>query len=90
VTQTEEIIKDHIHQEFLRDRPQTDLASDESLIQGGIVDSLGIFLLIGFLEERFGIKVEPQDVVIENFETVGAIANLVELRSGAAPRKRDS
>ena len=37
-------------------------------------------MLIGFLEEAFGILVQPQDVVLENFETVNAIADLVMTR----------
>jgi acyl carrier protein len=41
------------------------------------VDSLGLFLLISFIEERFGVEVEPDDVTFENFQTVRAIADLV-------------
>jgi acyl carrier protein len=81
VTQADEqAVKQFIFSEFLRDKPDTDLANDEPLIQAGIVDSLGIFLLISFLEEHFGISVEPRDVVLENFETIDAIAALVTLR----------
>ena len=83
MTQTEQSIRQFIQSEFLRDKPDIDLASDEPLIQTGVIDSLGIFLLIGYLEEQFQIKVEPQDVVLENFETIDAIVSLVNLRSGS-------
>jgi acyl carrier protein len=83
VTQTEQAIKQFIQSEFLRDRPDFVLANDEPLVQTGIIDSLGIFLLIGFLEEQLGVKIEPEDVVLENFETVDTILALVERRSGA-------
>jgi acyl carrier protein len=83
VTQTEQAIKQFIQSEFLRDRPDFVLANDEPLVQTGIIDSLGIFLLIGFLEEQVGVKIEPEDVVLENFETVDTILALVERRSGA-------
>jgi acyl carrier protein len=86
VTQTEEAIRDYIRGEFLRDQPESELPSDEPLIQAGVIDSLGIFLLIGFLEEHFEIKVEPQDVVLENFETIDAITSLVNARRPTAPR----
>ena len=84
MTQAEQAIKEFIRDEFLRDKPQGDLANDEPLIQAGIIDSLGIFLLIGFLEEQFRIKIEPQDVVLENFETVDAISSLVETRQNSS------
>jgi acyl carrier protein len=84
VTQAEQAIKEFIHDEFLRDKPQSELANDEPLIQAGIIDSLGIFLLIGFLEEQFRIKIEPQDVVLENFETVNAISSLVATRRNSS------
>jgi acyl carrier protein len=83
LTQVEHAVKQFIQTEFLRDRPDFVLANDEPLIQTGIIDSLGIFLLIGYLEEQLGVKIEPQDVVLENFETVDTIVALVNLRGGA-------
>jgi len=80
VTETEQAIADYIRNEFLRDQPDIVLAKDEPLIQTGIIDSLGIFVLIGFLEERFNVAVEPGDVVLENFETIDAITALVDAR----------
>lgn len=80
----DEIIKDYIKKEFMFDNPQAVLENDESLVQGGTVDSLGIFLLIEFVERQFGIKVQPEDVVVENFETVNSIMSLVNAKKVAA------
>ncbi len=80
----DEIIKDYIKKEFMFDNPQAVLENDESLVQGGIVDSLGIFLLIEFVDRQFGIKVQPEDVVVENFETVNSIMSLVNAKKVAA------
>jgi acyl carrier protein len=80
VTETEQAIADYIRSEFLRDQPDAVLATDEPLIQTGVIDSLGIFLLIGFLEERFNVTVDPKDVVLDNFETIDAITALVNAR----------
>ena len=33
---------------------QTSLAVDEDLLDSGIVDSLGLVQLVGFIEEKFG------------------------------------
>ena len=76
----ETVLKEYIAEEFMFDRPATDLSSDLSLIQEGIIDSLGIFMLVSFIDEKFDVKVEPDDIVLENFETVSKIKDLIIAR----------
>jgi acyl carrier protein len=47
------------------------------LVEQGIIDSLAIFMLIGFIKEEFGIEIDPDDVSLDNFETIDAIEQLV-------------
>lgn len=75
-------LKDFIRKEFLFDRPDTDLSNDLSLIESGIIDSLGIFTLISHLEDAFGVQIQPEDVVIENFETIDSIKKMIAERRG--------
>ena len=56
------------------------LPADEKLLEGGAVDSLGLLLIIDFLETSFGIAVRDVDVLTENFETVNAITDFVRSR----------
>lgn len=56
------------------------LTSEYPLIEKAVLDSMGIFEMIAFLEDSFGIRVEDDDLVPENFESVMAIERLVELR----------
>lgn len=79
-----DVIREHIQQEFAYDSDVKMVADDESLIQAGIIDSLGIFLLISFLEEKLGVKVDPEEVVLENFDNIDAITSLVESKGSAA------
>jgi acyl carrier protein len=46
------------------------LQDDTSFIEGGLVDSTGILELVSFLEQRFGISVEDDEVVPENLDSV--------------------
>jgi acyl carrier protein len=80
MTNVAEQINDYIVRELMSDKPGTTVANDEHLIDGGIIDSLGIFLVIGFIDSTFNVKVEPEDVVLENFQTVNAIRDLVLAR----------
>lgn len=78
----DQVLIEHIKQEFMFDRENGDLTADTLLIQDGIIDSLGIFMLISFIEDQYGIKLQPEDVVLDNFESVAAIRQLVQLRGG--------
>jgi acyl carrier protein len=80
----EEIIKEYIIKEFMFDNPQATLTDDQALMEDGIIDSLGIFTLIAFIEQQFGVKIDPADVVVENFQSVRKVADLVRSRSAAA------
>ncbi len=64
---------------------QTELSQDRllitpetALIEAGLIDSLTIFKLIVFLEEHFTIKIQAEDIVVENFATVCALQALVQ------------
>jgi acyl carrier protein len=51
---------------------------DSDLLELRILDSLGVLKLVLFLERTFGIQVEDEDVVPENFESLNIIAKFVE------------
>lgn len=74
-----EAIRVQISEEFLDGR-RTELTDETRLVEEEIIDSLGIFLLLGFIKDRLGVEVDPEDVTLENFATVNAIASLVERR----------
>ena len=72
--------------EFVLDRlapasGRTDIGDEADLIDSGIIDSLGIFQLVAFLEERFGIAIGDEEITPENFGSVMAIERLVASRS---------
>jgi acyl carrier protein len=55
--------------------PQTDL------LQDGVLDSVSLVQLILHLEERFGVRIELQDLELDDLKSVGSIANLVAARA---------
>ncbi len=50
----------------------------ESLLESGVVDSTGIMHVVAFLEERFGIVVDDEDMIADNLESVTRIAAYVD------------
>jgi acyl carrier protein len=57
-----------------------ELTQDLSLLDSGIVDSLGVLDLVGFIEEQFGIEAQDDDLVPENFDSIESLARFVRER----------
>lgn len=54
-----------------------ELSDDANLVEDEVIDSLGIFSLVGFIEERYGVEIDIEELTLENFESVPAITGLV-------------
>ena len=54
--------------------------ANTDLVMSGLVDSLGVVMIVDELERRLGIRIDPVDVVIENFSTVSAILDYLDRR----------
>jgi len=61
---------------LFRVKELTQLALDEPLI-GSMLDSMDILNLILFIEERYDIRIEDDEVTPENFATIATVASLV-------------
>jgi acyl carrier protein len=53
------------------------LTPTESLMTAGIIDSMFLLDLVAFLEDTFGISIEPDDVRADAFETLDRIVGFV-------------
>lgn len=64
--------------ENLAPEGQAALGDNDSLIEQGLLDSMGLMQLIQFVEEQTGIRVPDDQVYGENFQSIAAIEALVE------------
>ena len=69
-----------VHDIMFKD-DDSEIGTDDSLLEKGIIDSTGIIQLVTFLEKEFNIKIENQDLLPENFESINSITALVKKRS---------
>ena len=76
---TAELIHGFIKQRFPL-ASSKELTQDLSLLDSGVVDSLGVLDLVGFIEEQFGIAAQDEDLVPENFDSIDALTRFVEER----------
>jgi acyl carrier protein len=76
---TEEILKGYFAEKSDKAKG---LSSSDSLLEKGLLDSMALVKLIAFLEERFGIALGDEEFDPDNFETIEAIAKLIEAKRG--------
>ena len=62
----------------------TNIGADEPIIENGILTSLQTVELVMFIEDKYGIEIEPELVDEENFRTLNTVASLVEGKLGAS------
>ncbi|HFQ14340.1 MAG TPA: acyl carrier protein [Gammaproteobacteria bacterium] len=74
-------VRDFILENFLFTDDASALADDDSFLQKGIVDSTGMLEIIYFLEDDFGIKVEDDEMIPENLDSVNNIVAFVRRKS---------
>lgn len=70
--------------EYFREKLDTEIAGDTPLIEGGLIDSMGIQELIAFLESSRNIEFDIDDLTVENFNTIDDIDKLVSMKTGGA------
>ena len=79
------VVRQYIASNFLFRDDADGLADSDSLLEGRIIDSMGVLELVTFLEDRFGIRVADDEVVPRNLDTVGGIASYVCRKLQADP-----
>ena len=81
---TADLVRDFVCEE-LNFRGSKDQLSDEyPLLENEVVDSMGLFHLVGFLERTFDVVIPDEDLVPEHFGTIRGIAALIQSKLGGA------
>ena len=57
-----------------------DLGDDDSLLDTGVLDSMGVLELVAFLEEQYQIEVPDEDLRPENLDSIARIIAYVGAR----------
>lgn len=77
---TRETIRGFIRQSFLKESRGNNFHDDVSFIDGGIIDSVGVLELVAFLEETFGFRVEDEELIPENLDSVDKLVTYVSTK----------
>ena len=53
-------------------------SDEESLVASAVITSLALFRIVAFLEETFSVAITDEEIVIENFESIDKIDQLLQ------------
>ena len=74
-----EKVKEVLASRFELGRGSADIADNEVIFDSGIgLDSMSAVELVVGIEEAFGLMIEDEDLQAKNFDTVDALARLVD------------
>jgi len=76
-------VRTYIFDNFIMAGDPGDLQDGDSFMERHILDSTGFIELITFLEEAFGIKVEDDDMVPENLDSLDRIEGFLRKKKAA-------
>lgn len=78
----EEKVRAFILDNFLFTDDQSSLANSDSFMNKGIIDSTGMLEVIYFLEDEFEIKVEDDEMIPENLDSVDNVVAFLGKKKG--------
>ena len=61
--------------------PSETVELDTDLLLSGLVDSLGLLTIVGWLEDRLGRGIDPGDITLDNFQSVRRMIEFSERTS---------
>ena len=79
-----ETLKSYVHEEFVPDMNPDELVATTPLMQSGILDSLAAIALGQFIEEKYGLLIDPHEVNADNFGTLEQIATFIRAKQSQA------
>jgi acyl carrier protein len=77
-------VRQYILDNFLFGRTEIEVSSDASFLDLGIIDSTGVLELITFLEDKYKIKINDDELVPENLDSLKGITRFVEAKRVAS------
>ncbi|MFT3929914.1 MAG: acyl carrier protein [Spongiibacteraceae bacterium] len=77
-------LRTFILENYLFTDDQSALADADSFLEKGVLDSTGIMEVVFFIEEQFGLKVEDEEMIPQNLDSIDNLVAFVERKKVAA------
>ncbi len=83
-----EKIREYIVQNFLFGDTETQFSDDDSFMEQGIIDSTGILELIQFIEREFGIKVNDDEILPANLDSLNNLEKYISRKRSVGQKEQ--
>jgi len=72
-----------IEDKFLVSFSDGTLSYDSDLFENGVIDSFGVIEIVTFIQEQFGVELEPDDLMSDLLASVSGLAALVQQKGAS-------
>ena len=73
-------VRNFVVENLLLGEEENEFLDNQSFLDSGLIDSTGILEIIGFLEEKYAITIEDDEMVPENLDSVERIVSFLQTR----------
>ncbi len=70
-------LRSFVTDNYLFGQADSSLTDDTSFLESGIIDSTGMLELVGFLERTFGIRLEDEELIPDNLDSLRKLDRFV-------------
>ena len=79
----EKELTDFVVETFMFGEGADRVKGDTSLLDQGIIDSTGVLQIVAFLESTYGLQVADEELVRDNFDSLGKLTAFVNKKLGS-------
>jgi acyl carrier protein len=65
-------------------------SNDDSFLENGLIDSIGILSLVEFVKEKYAISIADDEIVPDNWDSVSRIAAFVQTKLALGEQNRET
>jgi len=80
----EQQLRQFVVNNFLFGQGEDRLSNHDSFLENGIVDSTGVLELVVFLEEQYRIKIEDEELIPANLDSIDNLVRFIENKAQVA------
>ena len=73
-------VRQFVTDNFLFGRKGVQLDADDSFLEQGLIDSTGVLELVSFVEDRFQVKVDDDELVPDNLDSINRLIQFIEVK----------
>jgi acyl carrier protein len=82
-------VKDFVESNFIKQDPSIVLNDEDSFLEKQIIDSTGVIELALFIEETFGFRVEDEELVPDNLDSINKLVSYINSKIDRLPINKE-